>query len=142
MPRNDACSHPACAGGPCRALRPDELQISPEDRALAEELVTGGWIQISHKYRELKRWHPDVTVPTPEEMVAPEWRGTYFGQQALRCVAGAVGEYALRMAPEEMVERRTLTVTQFKAFKALVNKPWRDAQNALREWKADRQGGQ
>lgn len=121
MPRDTRCNHPNCEGGPCKALTDEELTPTSDDRTLAERLVAEGWMQVSAKYRHVRRWK--VAPPTPEQLINPEYHNTYFGQQAMRHVR--FDEMELRCAPDHVVETRTLTVREFRAFKELKNREWR-----------------
>lgn len=148
MPRDTDCDHPNCGYGPCKALTPEELTPSNEDVELAERLIAEGWIQTSAKYRHIRRWKPPGPPPAeallaPEfhdtawgrralkklaelgwslssEFAA--WDVTLYphGDAPRKAPPGEVGCYALHesVEPNPLIEERTLTVTQFKAYKA------------------------
>lgn len=131
MPIGKKCRHPNCDGGPCKALTPEELTPTEEDRALAERLVSEGWIQVSAKYRHLRRWK--TPPPTLDEMIRPEHQNSYFAKRIKERFAFMYDDLELRCAPDDLVEERTLSPREFKAFKDLKNKPWRDMIKRHRE---------
>lgn len=120
MPRNNKCDHPNCySGQPCKMLTPEELVPTDEDVVEAQQLIAeGGWFQTSSKFRMIMRWK--APPPTIAELINPAFAGTYFEQVALkRFQWGIVDEMAARMAPESMVEQRTLSLRVFKEWKRL-----------------------
>ena len=123
MPRNTICDHPNCEGLPCRALTDDELTPREEDDALARKLVSEGWIQVSAKYRMIRRWKNPP--PPPEDLVNPAWHDTFFGRRAINILRHIGDENALRCAPDDMVEKRELSIREFKAYKNIKNAEWR-----------------
>ncbi len=126
MPYEIKCSHKNCGGGPCKKLTPSEVIPTPEDRAYAELLLSQGWVQVSHKYCMLRRWK--VPPPKPEQMLRPEFMNTYAGKEALRILRNLVdGDMFLRTAPNDLVEDKTLSVPEFKAYKEIQNREWRRA---------------
>ncbi|MGN6103989.1 MAG: hypothetical protein ACTHU0_02695 [Kofleriaceae bacterium] len=110
------CTHRRCPYDRCHALTPEELEPSADDTALGEQLVAEGWISTSTKYRHLIRWR--LLPPKFEDLIRPEQMGSYFIEQVREAYNARIGrEWALRMAPDALVERRTLTLRQFRAFK-------------------------
>lgn len=101
----------------------EEIEVLPEHKALAERLVTSGWIQISSKYRRIRRWK---STPSIEEIIRPEYLHTYFAEQMKKWLNFHYDSASLRCAPDELVEELILSIPEFKAFRELKNKPWRD----------------
>lgn len=132
MPRNDKCNHHSCYGGPCKALTDEELTPTDEDRAFAQQLHDEGWIQVSSRYRVVRRWTPPGP-PAAMDMIAPEFRDTRWGKLAAAVIQrhvlswnGLHQEHASLYAegipcgvPNPLVEERTLTMREFKAYKAI-----------------------
>ena len=122
MPRGGSCDHPNCDYGPCKQLTDEELEPTPEDRALAETLWAEGWHPVSNKYRSILRWKEKP--PSPEEVVAKELHNTYWGRKAMGVYKmDVLSEWGVRMAPREMREERTLTMRQYRAFKQFLASP-------------------
>lgn len=131
MPRNDKCTHPRCDGGPCKALTDEELTPTTEDHELAERLLAEGWIQVSSKGRILRRWKPPGPPP-PIVFLTPEILATRWGELAAAAISRHVTSYSgLHQehdrlyqegvpcgVPNPLVEERTLTMREFKAYKA------------------------
>lgn len=118
-PRGGSCNHRECIswGEGCRQLTAEELEPTPEDRALAEELVRGGWRQISRKHRSVARVSPDYRAEDwiaaagfPDELrleLIRAWRGcVHF------IIRGGVGLAGGKFP----VEERSLTLREFRAY--------------------------
>lgn len=131
MPRNNNCNHPNCDSGPCKMLTPQELEPTAEDRALAEVLVAEGWTQVSSKFRMIKKWK--TPPPLIEEMIKDQYRGSWWANRMADRLKFMYDDLELRCAPADMCEERTLSVREFKAYKDLKNKPWRDTIKRHRE---------
>lgn len=136
MPRGGKCDHPNCCGGECKQLTDEELAITPTHEALAQQLVEEGWLSVSNKYRHIIRWKNPP--PPAGQVIAKEYQDTYWGQQAMeKYKKHVLGEWGLRMAPKELLEERTLSVAEHKAFKHLVNAPYRDAVEAYKKYREE-----
>jgi hypothetical protein len=139
------CNHRRCNGGPCKALAAEELQPTDADRALAVQLHDEGWIQTSAKYRHIRRWA--APPPSGFDMIAPEYRNTAWGRRAAAAIERfATSSNALHseyqyydvtlypaggperkpdsyawaedVQPNPLIEERTLSPSEFKAYKA------------------------
>lgn len=89
---------------------PELLEMSEEDILLAQQLVAGGWVSTSNRYRTVKL----VVIPPLNEVVEFKAGVSDWLREKLR-------EEYLRMAPtwRRMAPgvERVLTVAQFHAFK-------------------------
>jgi hypothetical protein len=122
MPRNVPCYHKACGYGSCKQLTEEELTPELADTETAQRLIAEGWITTSNKYRHARRWK--VPPPTLEDIVRPEYHGTYFAERLRRFFD--MNDLELRVAPSDMVEERTLSVRELRAYKAIKNREWRE----------------
>lgn len=134
MPFGGSCDHRACEGNPsgCKMLTPEELEPGPEDLELAKQLIAEDWRQISSKHRmvakltipaPIKGWRDLAPIKEWRDLVRPELHelieeATFPG---VSYTGDDIFEAFRRGAwhNEKWVERKTLTVKQFQAFKKL-----------------------
>jgi hypothetical protein len=100
-------------------LTPEELEPTADDYLLADRLLADGWMQTSFKYRSLAKWKNPP--PTIKDMVKDQYQGTWWGTR-LSEREGFGSTFEMSLAPEYMVERRSLTVREFKAYRELMNR--------------------
>lgn len=123
MPKNDACNHRRCGGEPCRMLTAEELKPEAADHELAKQLVAEGWLQTSAKYRMIRRWVH--APPKIEDMIKEEWARSWWADRLVEHYKSLFGgDLELRCAPLHMVETRTLSMREFRAFKIHKNRLW------------------
>lgn len=138
--RKPPCGHGKCYSDKCLALSPEQYTPTEEDFALADELVEGGWISVSNRYRHVIRWKPPGSPPI-EELLRPEVLNTYWGRELAKSYKQISGEYGLRTAPvgHGLYQERTLTVRQYKAFaKRRAEKSMREADERVAKWEAQK----
>ncbi len=114
---DNQCTHPNCYGEPCKMLTPAELEPSPEDIALAQQLLDEGWLQTSAKYRTVARLPADF--PKAINVIRPEWIGTEHG---VKFTHWWNSHRRMAHRSQEAITRE-LTVKQFRAFKKLGGQP-------------------
>lgn len=124
MPIGGHCLHPSCPTGNCRKLTEIELTPTEDDLLFAKKLIDEDWRQTSNKYRgvaklnnPLRDWR-DLVRPEHHVLVEQATSpGTcYAGDDVFRSWC-----YCAWQNPA-WVERRTLTVKQFAAFRKLEGK--------------------
>lgn len=125
-----------------------QIDIFPtaEDHAVAEKLHAEGWIQVSAKYRIIRRWA--AAPPVAHSLIVPEmrdtawgrrmaaafkrwcasesalhrehaaWDTTLYGEQDAPRRTDAPGLLHPDVKPNPLIEERTLTIGEFKALKA------------------------
>ena len=116
MPKNNACDHYRCDGGPCRMLTPEEIEPSDEDVEEAKRLIQEGWHSTSNKFRAIARF--TEPVPRASEMFSPEVLATHHGKRLQEMWDRNRHSTDLRTNAAG-VEHRQLTVRLFRAFKKL-----------------------
>lgn len=116
MSKGGPCEHRRCQGSAtgCKALTDEEMKPGPEDEVLAEQLVAEGWLSVSNKYMTVAR---HVGIPTGRDLVRPELQDTSAGRWMMDLWDHTWRNHMLRMGGEG-VETRTLTRTQYAAFRA------------------------
>lgn len=134
--RGGPCDHPRCLshGKGCRMYTAAVLTPTDLDLIVAKRLHAEGWIQVSARYRTVRRWTPPGP-PSALTMIAPEFRGTAWGRRALRAIERDVlsdnalhaehagydatisDEHAGARPLNPLIEERVLTPGEFKAFK-------------------------
>lgn len=119
MPYNTMCDHRRCDGEPCKMLTPEELEPSPEDLAQAKVLIDGGWKSTSNRFRNVARF----VIPQPDikTMLTPEALTSYHGQRLVKHYnqLGSLWHGCDLRCGDEGVEKMTLSVNVFRAFKKL-----------------------
>lgn len=96
------------------------MAVGPDDLALAKKLVAEGWYGISNKYCIVIRWKS--LPPPPDQVIAKEYQDTHWGKLMMTLYKQRIlSDWEMRAAPEELVEKKELTFSQYRAFKKLVN---------------------
>ena len=95
---------------------PEMLEVSPEDEALAKQLVAEGWFSTSNKYRHIARAN---LPPVDKAMTFSEFVPVWLRKEVERAYDSWT-KWGLRVHssyPDSGIESRELTTAQFKAFK-------------------------
>lgn len=132
------CNHPRCEGDPdgCRMYVDEVTAITPEAEAAAAELLAGGWISVSTKYRMMRRWA--IKPPSPTDVLTQEAIDGPFGALLLEHVKRLFSnETALRMQPtgSPLIEECTVGPATHRAFRRLRDAPLKAAAET---WWAER----
>lgn len=111
------CGHRRCSPDECYKLPPEEVDPTPADITLGEQLVAEGWMSTSTRHRTIARWKNQP--PKIEDMLLPEYRDSPFGRRFIARYGEWYGPSLRDSNPEfePFIERRKLTLPQFRAFK-------------------------
>lgn len=113
------CNHPRCQGGPCNAYKPEVYTPTEDDKVFAEGLIKDGWVSCSRKYGHIVRWR-GLRFTSPELVMREDAMAEPMGKMLAKTIATYIRcGYGLLGAPEEDVERMTITPAQMAAFKKL-----------------------
>jgi hypothetical protein len=111
------CGHRRCSDDECYKLSSEEIDPTNEDLVLGKKLVDEGWLSTSARYRTIGRWrnHPPKIV----EMLLPEYRDSPFGRYFIARYGEWYGPSLRNGTPEfeAFIERKELTLPQFRGFK-------------------------